>query len=74
MRKIEIPKSVFLSLLLLFINTEAFSGEPQYRPLMYVEPRTHTFEPVFQGERLSHAFLVANNGEVDLEIKRISHS
>jgi hypothetical protein len=34
---------------------------------------THAFPTVFEGERLSHDFIVSNHGSADLEIEDVTH-
>jgi hypothetical protein len=42
-------------------------------PIIHIDPTTHTFPAVFEGETLSHDFTVMNKGSADLVIKDVTH-
>jgi hypothetical protein len=42
-------------------------------PMIHIDPTTHTFLKVFEGEILSHDFVVSNRGSADLEINDVTH-
>ena len=42
-------------------------------PIIQIDPITHTFPDVFEGDMLSHDFMVSNQGSADLEIKEVTH-
>lgn len=72
------PLAVFLGLffsILIFSGANnSLSAETEGAPIIYVDKTTHTFQPVFEGEELSHTFTVFNKGTTDLHIKRVTHS
>jgi hypothetical protein len=41
-------------------------------PVIHIDPITHTFPTVFEGETLSHDFIVMNKGSADLVIKDVT--
>jgi hypothetical protein len=43
-------------------------------PIIHVNKTTHIFQPVFEGEELSHTFTVFNKGTATLHIKKVTHS
>ncbi|MBW1734907.1 MAG: hypothetical protein JRJ09_08285 [Deltaproteobacteria bacterium] len=43
-------------------------------PIIHVSRISHTFNPVYEGEELSHSFTIANEGTADLELKKVTHS
>lgn len=45
----------------------------QEGPVIHIDPITYTFPNVFEGESLSHDFVVSNRGTADLEIKDVTH-
>jgi hypothetical protein len=49
-------------------------GETGPQPFIHVPCVAQTFPPVYEGEPLSHSFMVLNKGSADLKIKRITHS
>ena len=73
----KIPKStlslVFLVALICGWNA-SLSAQTKNAPIIHVDKTTHTFQPVFEGEELSHTFTVFNKGTVDLHIKNVTHS
>jgi hypothetical protein len=42
-------------------------------PVIHIDPITHAFPAVFEGETLSHGFIVSNRGSAELEIKDVTH-
>lgn len=66
-----------ISLTVLFVSL-AVSGDAQTKgktgPVMEIEPEEHDFGGVSQDQKLTHAFVVRNEGTEDLEILRISTS
>ena len=49
------------------------SAENENVPIIHVDKTTHTFQPVFEGEELSHTFTVSNKGKGELHIKKVAH-
>ena len=49
------------------------SAETENAPIIYVDKTIHTFQPVFEGEELSHTFTVFNKGKAELHIKKVAH-
>lgn len=75
MRKKHFSASVvpgFLVIFLFIINSPLLA-EGQDGPIIHIDPTTHTFPAVFEGETLSHDFVVTNRGSADLEIKDVTH-
>ena len=64
--------SVFIAILLIVVNSFN-SVQAQDGPVIHIDPITYTFPTVFEGESLSHDFVVSNRGTADLEIKDVTH-
>lgn len=62
----------FLVIFLFIMNSPLVAGG-QDGPVIQIDPITHTFPPAFEGQALSHDFVVANRGSADLEIKDVTH-
>jgi hypothetical protein len=72
-KKLE-PSACFVFLIIiLFFPCLLHSGQPLDAPVMHMDKTTHAFPPVFEGERLSHDFIVSNQGSADLEIEDVTH-
>jgi len=64
---------IFLVALFFGLNG-APSAQTENVPIIHVDKTTHTFQPVFEGEELSHTFAVFNKGTAVLYIKKVTHS
>jgi hypothetical protein len=64
---------VFFILTVILLAISVGSIQAQDRPVIHIDPITHRFPPVFEGETLSHDFTVSNRGSADLEIKEVTH-
>ena len=42
-------------------------------PIIHIDPISFTFPAAFEGQTLSHDFVVANRGSADLEINDVTH-
>jgi hypothetical protein len=68
------PSVCFVFLIsILFFPGLLYSGQPVSAPVIHMDQTTHTFPTVFEGERLSHDFMVSNQGSADLEIEDVTH-
>ncbi len=65
--------ALFFPMLVLFCVNNSFSAETENAPIIHVDKTTHTFQPVFEGEELSHTFTVFNKGKAELHIKKVAH-
>jgi hypothetical protein len=62
-------------LVALFIGWNgSFSAQTENAPIIHVDKTTHIFQPVFEGEELSHTFTIFNKGTAALHIKKVTHS
>ncbi len=52
----------------------SLSVQTENVPIIHVDKTTHTFQPVFEGEELSHTFTVLNKGRAELHIKKVTHA
>ena len=52
----------------------SLSAQNENVPIIHVDKNTHIFQPVFEGEALSHTFTVFNKGTAALHIKKVTHS
>jgi hypothetical protein len=50
------------------------SAQTENVPIIHVDKTSYTFQPVFEGEELSHTFTVYNKGTAALHIKKVTHS
>ena len=75
MKKINIIVSLKgLIFLMVFLFTSQIGvAIAENVPIIHIDPITHTFPTVFEGEMLSHDFIFSNQGSVDLEIKEVTH-
>jgi hypothetical protein len=64
---------LFFSMLVLFWVNNSLSAETENAPIIHVDKTTHIFQPVFEGEELSHTFTVFNKGRSELHIKKVTH-
>jgi hypothetical protein len=64
---------IFLVVLFFFWNG-ALSAQNDNAPIIHVDKTTHTFQPVFEEEELSHTFTVFNKGTAALHIRKVTHS
>ena len=68
---------VSIKFLMLFLFFSIYSWMPaaiaENGPIIHIDPGTYNFPPAFEGETLSHDFIVANRGSADLEIKDVTH-
>ena len=60
-------------IIIFFFPGFLYSGQPVNAPVIHMDQTTHTFPAVFEGERLSHDFMVSNQGSVDLELEDVTH-
>ena len=68
------PSASFFFLIIIFFTPGLlYAGQPENAPLIHMDQTTHTFPTVFEGERLSHDFIVSNQGSADLEIEDVTH-
>ncbi len=58
--------------LLFVISSPLLAGGPE-GPIILIDPISYTFPSAFEGQTLSHDFVVANRGSADLEIKDVTH-
>ena len=65
---------LFLSMVALACVSQPLSKKNGTGPMIHFERTTHTFTPVFEGEELSHTFIVFNRGTADLDLKKVTHS
>jgi hypothetical protein len=66
--------SLLFLLTLVSYGSGPLSAETEGAPIIHVNETTHTFQPVFEGEELSHTFTVFNKGTIDLHINRVTHA
>jgi hypothetical protein len=59
---------------LFFGSNGSLSAQNENVPIIHVDKTTHIFQPVFEGEALSHTFTVFNKGRAALHIKKVTHS
>jgi hypothetical protein len=68
---------VSIKLLILFmfflIPSQIRVAMAENDPIIHIDPITHTFPAVFEGEALAHDFTVMNKGSADLVIKDVTH-
>ncbi len=64
---------LFFSMLVLSCVKNSLSAETENAPIIQVDKTTHIFQPVFEGEELSHTFIVFNKGRAELRIKKVTH-
>lgn len=75
MRKKHLYTHVVLGFLLIFLfvmNSTILAGGPD-GPIIHIDPITYSFPSAFEGQTLSHDFIVTNRGSTDLEIKDVTH-
>ena len=65
-------KPLVYFIIILFFPCFLHSGRLKNVPVIHMNKTTHTFPTVFEGERLSHDFIVSNQGSADLEIKDVT--
>ena len=58
----------------LIYASHSFSGDTDGGALIHIDSRTHIFPPVFEGEELSHDFIVCNKGTAELHIHKVTHA
>jgi hypothetical protein len=66
------PVLGFFVIVLFAINSTLLAGGPN-GPIIHIDPITYTFPTAFEGQTVSHDFVVANRGSIDLEIKDVTH-
>ena len=66
--------SLLFLLALVSYGSERLSAQSENTPIIHINKTTHTFEPVFEGEELSHTFHVFNKGTAALHIKKVTHA
>ena len=54
------------------MNSTILAGGPD-GPIIHIDPITYSFPSAFEGQTLSHDFIVTNRGSTDLEIKDVTH-
>ena len=64
----------FCMTVILLQGSESYPASSEGGPIIHVRQISHTFPPVFEGEKLSHTFAVFNSGTVDLNIRKVSQS
>ena len=62
----------FFVIVLFVINSPLLAGGPD-GPIIHIDSITYIFPTAFEGQTLSHDFIVANRGSADLEIKDVTH-
>jgi hypothetical protein len=58
--------------LLFVMYSPLLAGRPG-GPIIHIDPISYTFPSAFEGQTISHDFVVANRGSADLEIKDVTH-
>ena len=66
--------SLIFLIALFFSWNGSLSAQAENVPILHVDKTTHTFQPVFEGEELSHTFTIFNKGTAALHIKKVTHS
>ena len=66
-------KPLVYFIIILFFPCFLHAGQPENAPVIHMDETAHTFPTVFEGERLSHDFIVSNQGSADLEIEEVTH-
>jgi hypothetical protein len=67
-------KFIVLIILLIFnYSGQIHVAMAEDGPIIHIDPISHTFPDVFEGEALSHDFVVVNKGSADLVIKDVTH-
>jgi len=66
------PVLGFIVIVLFVLNSPLLAGGSD-GPIIHIDPITHTFPAAFEGQTLSHDFVVSNQGSADLEIKDVTH-
>ncbi len=66
--------SLFCVLLVSLWGGQAYSDQPEGRPIIHMDQTVHTFPTAFEGEELSHTFAVFNKGTAHLNIEKVTHS
>jgi hypothetical protein len=66
--------SLLFLLTLVSYGSERLSAQSENAPIIHIDKTTHTFQPVFEGEELSHTFPVSNKGTAALHIKKVTHA
>ena len=64
---------LYMVIIVSFIVAQNTLARAEDGPIIHIDPITHTFPAVFEGEILSHDFKVLNKGSADLEIKDVTH-
>jgi hypothetical protein len=62
-----------LFVFLLFIIYSRLLAGGAEGPIIHIDPISYTFPSAFEGQTLSHDFIVANRGSADLEINDVTH-
>ena len=62
-----------LLVIVLFVINSPLLAWGSDGPIIHIDPITHTFPSAFEGQTLSHDFVVSNQGSADLEIKDVTH-
>jgi len=73
-RILRISLSFILSLIALACVSQQITEKRGEGPIIYFDETTHTFPPLFEGEKLSHTFTLFNRGTADLDLKKVTHS
>jgi len=65
-------RTFFLFLALMIINQAAIADtSSESKPIALIVEKTFQFNPVVEGDRIHHEFILKNNGTVPLEILKI---
>ncbi|MBW1703819.1 MAG: hypothetical protein JRJ86_01465 [Deltaproteobacteria bacterium] len=65
----------FLCMTAILVNgSKSYPESSEGGPIIQVRQTSHTFPPVFEGEKLSHTFTVLNKGKTNLDIKKVTSS
>ena len=71
---LKVSMSLFCVLLISLCGGQAYSEQPEGRPIIHMDQTVHTFPTAFEGEELSHTFAVFNKGTAQLNIEKVTHS
>jgi hypothetical protein len=53
---------------------QSVSANGEERPIIHIDEMSYSFPPVYEGEELSHTFIVFNKGTKILYIEKVTHS
>ena len=71
---LKISVVLFLFVIALACITQPLSEKKGEGPIIYFDKTSHTFPPLFEGEKLSHTFTLFNRGTANLDLKKVTHS